>query len=214
MREELWRPSSNIPTSSRTYTRILKGNNSSQSIYLSKEFPLLISYLSLLFLSLYLYLYLYRFHLSYALDPTSDASDNKEWKAKLRKLVPSKFDRVIFKTFLTFNRHILKTNFYKSSKVALSFRLDPAFLNKDDYPVIPFGLFFVVGAEFRGFHVRFRDVARGGIRIIRSGNSSAFLQNVTTVFDENYNLAATQERKNKDIAEGGSKGKVSFPVLI
>lgn len=29
-------------------------------------------------------------------------------------------------------------------------------------------MFFVVGADFRGFHVRFRDVARGGIRIIRS----------------------------------------------
>jgi glutamate dehydrogenase len=29
-------------------------------------------------------------------------------------------------------------------------------------------MFFVVGSDFRGFHVRFRDVARGGIRIIRS----------------------------------------------
>ena len=26
----------------------------------------------------------------------------------------------------------------------------------------------IVGSEFRGFHVRFRDVARGGIRIVRS----------------------------------------------
>lgn len=24
------------------------------------------------------------------------------------------------------------------------------------------------GSEFRGFHVRFRDVARGGIRLVRS----------------------------------------------
>jgi glutamate dehydrogenase len=37
-------------------------------------------------------------------------------------------------------------------------------------------------------------------------NLQAFTQNVTTVFDENYNLAATQDRKNKDIPEGGSKG--------
>jgi hypothetical protein len=27
-----------------------------------------------------------------------------------------------------------------------------------------------VGNEFRGFHIRFRDVARGGIRIVRSRN--------------------------------------------
>ena len=26
------------------------------------------------------------------------------------------------------------------------------------------------GNEFRGFHIRFRDVARGGIRIVRSRN--------------------------------------------
>jgi len=27
-----------------------------------------------------------------------------------------------------------------------------------------------LGNEFRGFHIRFRDVARGGIRIVRSRN--------------------------------------------
>lgn len=67
-------------------------------------------------------------------------------------------------------------------------------------------MFFVVGPEFRGFHVRFRDIARGGIRIIRSANFQSFTHNVSTMFAENYNLAHTQERKNKDIAEGGSKG--------
>jgi glutamate dehydrogenase len=32
--------------------------------------------------------------------------------------------------------------------------------------------------------------------------------NVRSVFDENYNLANTQQRKNKDIPEGGSKGVI------
>lgn len=54
------------------------------------------------------------------------------------------------------------------AEVALSFRLNPAFLPEVEYPKQPFGMFFVVGSDFRGFHVRFRDVARGGIRIIRS----------------------------------------------
>ena len=85
----------------------------------------------------------------------------------------------------------------------------PKFL-EGNYPIVPFAIFLVVGAEFRGYHVRFRDIARGGIRIIRSGNLQAFTQNVTTLFDENYNLAATQDRKNKDIPEGGSKRK--FPA--
>lgn len=67
-------------------------------------------------------------------------------------------------------RAVLKTNFYQPTKVALSFRLTPDFLPEVEYPNKPFGLFFVIGSEFRGFHVRFRDVARGGIRIVRSRN--------------------------------------------
>ena len=68
-----------------------------------------------------------------------------------------------------------------------------------EYPKKPYGLFFVIGAssgplpetgisvslvqmltsvwlccaaggEFRGFHIRFKDVARGGIRIVMSRN--------------------------------------------
>jgi len=86
------------------------------------------------------------------------------------------------------SRHVLKTNFYQPTKVALSFRLDPDFLPEPEYPNKPFGSFFIIGEcdvivnslmltlrdwlgnEFRGFHIRFRDVARGGIRIVRSRN--------------------------------------------
>ena len=55
---------------------------------------------------------------------------------------------------------------------------------------------------------RFRDIARGGIRIVKSRNREFYAINVRSVFDENYNLANTQQRKNKDIPEGGSKGVV------
>eukprot|EP01116_Phalansterium_solitarium_P022848 TRINITY_DN770_c0_g1_i1.p1 TRINITY_DN770_c0_g1~~TRINITY_DN770_c0_g1_i1.p1 ORF type:complete len:1067 (-),score=487.40 TRINITY_DN770_c0_g1_i1:382-3582(-) len=142
----------------------------------------------------------------------NDTSDDEALLAKVDRTVSSELDRQIFRKILQFNQHILKTNFYKTNKIALSFRLDPKFVSAREYPVTPFALFFVVGPEFRGFHLRFRDVARGGIRIIRSANFQAFLQNVTTVFDENYNLASTQERKNKDIAEGGSKGTILLSV--
>ncbi|GME79119.1 unnamed protein product [Ambrosiozyma monospora] len=69
-------------------------------------------------------------------------------------------------------------------------------------------MFFVVGSGFRGFHIRFRDVARGGIRIVKSRSVDNYLTNQRTMFDENYNLASTQQRKNKDIPEGGSKGVI------
>jgi glutamate dehydrogenase len=31
-------------------------------------------------------------------------------------------------------------------------------------------MFIVIGNEFRGFHIRFRDVAHGGVRIVMSRN--------------------------------------------
>lgn len=126
----------------------------------------------------------------------------------IRKEATSELEVRIFSSMVVFNVNVLKTNFFKRTKVAMSFRLDPSFLSAVDYPTTPFAVFFVVGSEFRGFHVRFVDVARGGIRVIRSRNTAAFSANVSTLFDENYNLALTQQLKNKDIPEGGSKGTI------
>lgn len=115
---------------------------------------------------------------------------------------------IVLRALYTFNKSILKTNFYTSTKVALSFRLNPSFLPESEYPERPYGMFFVVGSDFRGFHIRFRDIARGGIRIVRSRSLDAYNVNARNLFDENYNLANTQQRKNKDIPEGGSKGVI------
>lgn len=132
----------------------------------------------------------------------------EEFNQILLKNVFNEHDVLILKALFSFNKSILKTNFFISSKVAISFRLDASFLPEFEYPEKPFGLFFLVGNEFRGFHIRFRDVARGGIRIVRSKNQDAYEVNVRNLFDENYNLASTQQRKNKDIPEGGSKGVI------
>lgn len=115
---------------------------------------------------------------------------------------------VVLRALYMFNKAVLKTNFYTLTKVAISFRLDPSFLPTSEYPETPFGMFFIVGSDFRGFHIRFRDIARGGIRIVRSRSSDAYNVNVRNLFDENYNLASTQQKKNKDIPEGGSKGVI------
>lgn len=63
----------------------------------------------------------------------------------------------------------MKTNFYQTNKSAVAFRLDPKIFTpalklKEE----PFGIFMVIGRNFNGFHVRFRDIARGGIRVIKS----------------------------------------------
>jgi len=132
----------------------------------------------------------------------------KEIEAKIETDVASNKDKTILRYFSTFNNSILKTNFFMRDKTCMAFRMDPVFLNAVDFPEVPFALFFFYGREFVGFHVRFRDVARGGIRIIKSRNLTAYEHNLDTIFFENYNLARTQQLKNKDIPEGGSKGTI------
>lgn len=129
-------------------------------------------------------------------------------KKDILRNIPTDIDRSIFLAVALFIETTLRTNFYIREKTSLTYMYDPRFLNKVDYPETPFGIFHVVGAEFRGFYVRFRDIARGGIRIVKSPNLQTYLNNSDLIFDENYNLAWTQQRKNKDIPEGGSKGTI------
>lgn len=146
--------------------------------------------------------------LSYQRLSTQEILTEDQLRDKIKHTTSNAHEQMVLESFLVFNKHVLKTNFYQSTKVALSFRMDPSFLPEIEYPNKVYGMFLVVGSEFRGFHVRFRDVARGGIRIIKSRNTEAYSINQRTLFDENYALAATQQRKNKDIPEGGSKGTI------
>jgi glutamate dehydrogenase len=60
---------------------------------------------------------------------------------------------------------------------------------------------------------RFSDVARGGVRIVRSRDTESYATNARHMFEECYGLANTQERKNKDIPEGGSKGVILLDLV-
>lgn len=143
--------------------------------------------------------------------------NEQEFESYLNKIIPNDSpDLLILKTLNLFNKSILKTNFFITRKVAISFRLDPKLIMpKIEYPETPYGIFFVVGNTFKAFHIRFRDVARGGIRIVCSKTQDVYDKNSKAVIDENYQLASTQQRKNKDIPEGGSKGVILLnPGLI
>ncbi|GAA6003578.1 glutamate dehydrogenase (NAD(+)) [Rhodotorula paludigena] len=146
--------------------------------------------------------------LSYARLQSAEVLSGEQLKVYINKHVLNKHDAQILESLVTFNEAILKTNFFTPTKVALSFRLDPAFLPEEEYPVRAYGLFLVVGDGFRGFHLRFKDVARGGLRMIMSRNRENYSINQRNLFDEVYGLASTQALKNKDIPEGGSKGAI------
>ena len=145
-------------------------------------------------------------------NPSIASHDIEKQRAELEeeivREITVEIDRHIFEAVLLFIDVILRTNFYKREKTSLAFMYSPQYLNKVDYPVIPYGIFQIIAMELRGFHIRFRDIARGGVRIVRSTNFQNYLNNSDFIFDENYSLALTQQMKNKDIPEGGSKGTI------
>lgn len=140
--------------------------------------------------------------------PSAQVLSDAGLKEMIAKNVTNEHEQMVMSAFRIFNNAVLKTNFYTPTKVALSFRLDPSFLPAMEYPQPLYGMFLVISSESRGFHLRFRDIARGGIRIVKSRNREAYSINARSMFDENYGLANTQQRKNKDIPEGGSKGVI------
>jgi glutamate dehydrogenase len=116
--------------------------------------------------------------------------------------------RVVLKTMLDAVGAVLRTNVHLEERFALSMRLDPAFLQSEDRVDLPYGVFFVHGRSFNGFHVRFRDISRGGMRVIRPRHADQHAAETERLYDEAYGLASAQQLKNKDIPEGGSKAAV------
>lgn len=120
---------------------------------------------------------------------------------------------------MNFVTHTLKTNFFRLNYTALSFRLDPAYLDQipfdrsKKFPELPYAIFFIQGMYFFGFHIRFKDLARGGLRTIYPTHVEQMVAERNHVFAECYNLAWTQHKKNKDIPEGGAKGVIFLHPL-
>ncbi|MBN2331715.1 MAG: NAD-glutamate dehydrogenase [Deltaproteobacteria bacterium] len=127
--------------------------------------------------------------------------------------------KTIFFTALLLIHYTLKTNFFVPEKHALAFRLDPAYLVAmgdeftSDLPAgEPFRVTFFYGRYGAGYHVGFADIARGGWRTVICRTADDFLTTADTLFREVYVLAHTQNLKNKDIYEGGSKMGVVLDV--
>jgi len=114
-------------------------------------------------------------------------------------------ERNILREGVMFLKNILKTNYFLVSKGGLTFRMNPEVLNKEFYPETPFGFFYIIGRNFRAFQVRYRDISRGGMRVVLPRNSGDYENALAGLFDETNGLASAQQLKNKDIPEGGSK---------
>lgn len=120
---------------------------------------------------------------------------------------------------MNFIHYTLKTNFFLTNYTALSFRLDPQYLDfipfdrTEKFPELPYAIIFIKGMHFFGFHIRFRDLARGGLRTVFPEQLERITTERNNVFAECYNLAYTQQMKNKDIPEGGAKAIIFLKPL-
>ncbi|GAB4192053.1 MAG: NAD-glutamate dehydrogenase [Simkaniaceae bacterium] len=120
----------------------------------------------------------------------------------------------VLKQAMNFVEFTLKTNFYRNNKSALCYRIDPNYLKhlpyetSEKFPEIPYAIFFAQGMYFIAFHIRFKDISRGGLRTVFPQRLEQMMVERNNVFSECYNLAYTQQKKNKDIPEGGSKGVI------
>ena len=136
------------------------------------------------------------------------AGDYEKVRANLLNMTKEIIDEVeknILLESINLLDHTLKTNYFLPTKTGLAFRISPEALNAKYYPLRPFGIFFIVGKDYRIFQVRWKDISRGGLRVVMPRNGAEFDYALAGLFDEVYGLSHAQQLKNKDIPEGGSK---------
>lgn len=129
----------------------------------------------------------------------------KQVLVAMTREVIDEVERNILLEALSLVDHTLKTNYFLQTKTGLAFRIAPEVLNPKYYPMKPFGIFFTVGKDYRFFQMRWKDISRGGLRVVMPRNASDFDYALAGLFDEVYGLSHAQQLKNKDIPEGGSK---------
>jgi glutamate dehydrogenase len=151
-------------------------------------------------------LFLQRFDPSRTDDPFAEAS--AAIRADIERSVDLEEARRVLGTMLDAAGATLRTNAYVERRYALALRIDPAFLHGSRTEEVPHGAFFVHGGSFDGFHVRFRDIARGGLRVVRPLGAEQHALEADRHYDECFGLAYAQQLKNKDIPEGGAKAVV------
>ncbi len=153
-------------------------------------------------------LFLDRFNPYTPLDEAVYTQRRDDLKQRIAQAVDLEDARAVLNKMIQAVDATLRTNVYIEERYGLSLRIDPAFMATDERPEMPFGVFFVHGRDFNGFHVRFRDIARGGVRAVVPIGLEQYARESERLYDEAYGLAFAQQLKNKDIPEGGAKATV------
>ena len=143
-------------------------------------------------------------------DPLSDvelAAQSEQLKQTIENDVEDTVAVELLYKMIDIVGHTLRTNIYMADRYSLGLRLDPRIMAapNEKEKEIPYGIFFAHGRRFNAYHVRFRDIARGGMRLVTPQSPEQHALESAHQYDECYGLAFAQQLKNKDIPEGGSK---------
>jgi len=135
------------------------------------------------------------------------------WEKSIETALGDEENRSLLRTMGSAVRFTLRSNAFLPERSALLLRMNPVFFQPALPPSpnasnLPFGVFFGAGKHFNGYHVRFRDVARGGLRVVLPASKEAHTAESRRHFNECFSLAWAQQLKNKDIPEGGSKAVI------
>lgn len=136
------------------------------------------------------------------------SNENSPPNDALFKAITDPFERLTMRKLFDLVHQVERANLFVERKRCLAFRLPGKAFENLQRGNTPFAIFYVYGNGFDGFHVRFRNVSRGGMRLVPTRNGPHYLFESNRVFDETWRLATAQQLKNKDIAEGGSKACV------
>jgi glutamate dehydrogenase len=149
-----------------------------------------------------------RFDDSFASSDSNRAPESaKPLESRLSSIADPQ-ERLTLRTLFRLCSGIQRANLNVGRRRGLAFRLPGEIFENQKRGNTPFAIFYVFGHGFDGFHVRFRNVSRGGMRLVPTRNEEHYLFESARVFDETWRLATAQQLKNKDIAEGGSKAVV------
>ena len=114
--------------------------------------------------------------------------------ASVERAIGDEPPRQLLRAMASAVRHTMRTNLRQPERWALSLRLQPDFFSPALPPPpqaaggalsnLPYGVFFVGGRHFNGYHVRFADIARGGLRVVLPPSREAHVAESTRHFNE------------------------------
>jgi len=152
-------------------------------------------------------LFLKKFALTNTLSKEDYEIEEQLIRTSIDKSVQTNVWQRMFHKMLDSVRATYRTNLHLPNRMSLTLRVDPSIMiaATETDREHPYGVFFSHSRRCNGFHVRFREIARGGLRVVPAEGVEGFGLESTRHFDEVYGLASAQQMKNKDIPEGGSK---------